>query len=97
MLSTTISKHSSRSKSFSTFPVVFFFPILAILMTLEKSDYFYLLHALKKIYHSIIALQSSVRFCCKVNQLQVYLYSLFFRFSSNLGHQRALSKVPYAI
>ena len=32
----------------------------------------------------------------KVNQLYIHVYPLFFRFPSHLGHQRALSSVPYA-
>ena len=30
----------------------------------------------------------------KVNQLYVYIYPLFLRFPSHLGHHRALSRVP---
>ena len=30
----------------------------------------------------------------KVNQLHVYIYPLFLKFSSQLGHHRALSRVP---
>ena len=33
----------------------------------------------------------------KVNQLYIYIYSLFFSFPSHLGHHRALSSVPCAI
>ena len=33
----------------------------------------------------------------KVNHLYVYIYPLFFRFPSHLGHHRALSRVPCAI
>ena len=33
----------------------------------------------------------------KVNQLYIYIYSLFFGFPSYLGHHRALSRVPCAI
>ena len=33
----------------------------------------------------------------KVNQLYVYIYSLFFGFPFHLGHRRALSRVPCAI
>ena len=33
----------------------------------------------------------------KVNQLYVFKYPLFFVFPSNLGHHRALSRVPHAI
>ena len=33
----------------------------------------------------------------KVNQLYVYIYSLFFVFPSHLGHHRALSRVPCAL
>ena len=32
-----------------------------------------------------------------VNQLSIYIYPLFFRFSSHLSHHRALSRVPCAI
>ena len=35
--------------------------------------------------------------CSKVNQSYVYIYPLFFRFPSHLGHHRALSRVPGAI
>jgi hypothetical protein len=33
----------------------------------------------------------------KVNQLSIYIYSLFFRFFSYNGHYRVLSGVPCAI
>ena len=33
----------------------------------------------------------------RVNQLYIYVYPLFFRFPSHLGHHRALSIVPCAI
>ena len=33
----------------------------------------------------------------KVNQLYVYMYTLFFRFFSHLGHYRGLSRVPCAV
>ena len=33
----------------------------------------------------------------EVNQLYVYIYPLFFVFPSHIGHQRTLSRVPYAI
>ena len=33
----------------------------------------------------------------KVNQLYIYLYPLFFRFCSYIGHYKALSRVPCAI
>ena len=35
--------------------------------------------------------------CSKVNQLHVYICSLFFGFPSHLGQQSPLSRVPYAI
>ena len=35
--------------------------------------------------------------CSKVNQLYVYIYPLFLRFSCHLGHRRALTRVPCAI
>ena len=47
-------------------------------------------------YQNIVALQSCVKFLTysKVNQLYVYIHSLFFGFASHLGHHRALSRVP---
>ena len=33
----------------------------------------------------------------KVNQLYIYIYPLFFRFFSHLGHYRVLSRVPCAV
>ena len=33
----------------------------------------------------------------KVNQLYIYVYPLFFRFFSHIGHHRILSRVPCAI
>ena len=33
----------------------------------------------------------------KVNQLYIYMYPLFFRFYSHIGHYRVLSRVPSAI
>ena len=33
----------------------------------------------------------------KVNQLYIYMYQLFFRFFSHVGHYRVLSRVPCAI
>ena len=33
----------------------------------------------------------------KVNQFSIYMYPLFFRFSSHIGHYRVLSRVPCAI
>ena len=33
----------------------------------------------------------------KVNQLNIYIYPLFFRFFSHIGHYRVLSRVPCAI
>ena len=50
-------------------------------------------------YWSIVALQCCVSFLLysKVNQSYVYIYPLFFRFPSHLGHHRALSRVPCAI
>jgi len=32
-----------------------------------------------------------------VTQLYIYIYPLFFRFYSHVGHYRVLSRVPYAI
>ena len=34
---------------------------------------------------------------CKVNQLHIYIYALFFRFFSYIGHYRVLRRVPCAI
>ena len=47
----------------------------------------------------IIALQCCVSFFLysNVNQLRIYIYPLFFRFPSNLGHHRALRRVPCAL
>ena len=33
----------------------------------------------------------------KVNQLHIYIYSVFFRFFSHVGHYRVLSRAPCAI
>ena len=50
-------------------------------------------------YWSIVDLQCCVSFrgTAKVNQLYIYIYPLFFRFSSQVGHYRVLSRVPCAI
>ena len=53
--------------------------------------YFYFFY----FYWSIVALHFCVSFwCTAVNQPHVYIYSLFFGFSSHLGHHRAPIRVP---
>ena len=33
----------------------------------------------------------------KVNQLYIYIYPLFFRFFSHIGHYKVLSSFPFTI
>ena len=49
------------------------------------------------IFIRIYLLYNEFLLYAKVNQLNVYICSLFFRFSSHLCHHRALSRVPYSI
>ena len=68
--------------------------------------FIYLFINFKNFYWSIVALlyvsTQKLMFCqfllySKVNQLYVYIYPLFFGFSSHLGHHSALSRDPCAI
>ena len=53
----------------------------------------------KNFYWSIVDLQRLCQFLLysKVNQLYIYIYPLFFRFFSHIGHQTVLSRVPCAM
>ena len=50
-----------------------------------------------KFYWSLDDLQFCISFRSKVTQLYIYIYPLFFRFFSHIGHYRVLSIVPCAI
>ena len=60
-----------------------------------KKNYYFLIF--KNFYWSIVDLQCQFQVYSKVNQLYVYMYPLFFRFPSQLGYHRSLSRVLCAI
>ena len=61
--------------------------------------FFWKFYFIKKILleYSWFTMLCQFQLYSKVNQLYVYIYPLFFRFFSHIGHYRVLSRVPCAI
>ena len=61
-------------------------------------NFFYVVSFLKKfrLEYSCFTMLCWFLLHSKLNQLYIYIYVLFFRFPSHLGHHRALSGVPCA-
>ena len=71
---------------------ILFFPLL---LSLLFSSFTYLF--LKFLHQNIIDLQCCLKVYSKVDQLYLYIYPVFKRVFSHIGHYRILRRVPFAI
>ena len=71
-----------------------FHPSTAFWTLLLTESFFFFFSFVKKNYCGMLIYSVVFQMYSKVNQLCIYIYPLFIRFFSHIGHYRVLSRVP---